>query len=215
MPCSRRAAHALEVHAREVALRLRGGELRLLLPRVEPDQDVALSRPSRRTRTRSATRCPADPRATVTPWTASTVPIAVSSPATAPAGLDRGDGLRRHLEGGVFAIPALTCRVFTRPRTAMKTASPARTRIIRFFMKPPHSYRRPLSKADAIENSVPGADRLRRQAFRNQPFAAPRKPGRVVRPFQPKVSKKLRSVEIPEPPHRLFRGFEISAPPVF
>ena len=35
-----------------------------------------------------------------------------------------------------LAIPALTWRVFTKPTAPMKTARAARTRIIRFFMKP-------------------------------------------------------------------------------
>ena len=69
--------HALEVEACELALRFGRRQLRLLLPRVQHDQHVALATLAR-TRRRSRSTMPGRSALTVTPRTAAIVPMASS-----------------------------------------------------------------------------------------------------------------------------------------
>ena len=132
--------------AGELPLRLGGGQLRLLLTRVELHEHRALPHGLPGLEVRSRSTIPGRSALTVTPCTAATVPMAVrfaghcSCRATIVVTAS-GGGWNEEC----WAIAFLTWPYFTAPMAVRKAAAASSIRIIRFFIgvRPPISTREP------------------------------------------------------------------------
>ena len=119
----------------QITLRFGGRQLGALLPRVELHQDVALPHGLAGLEVDPDRRCPDRSALTVTPRTASTVPMALQVPGQCSAFATivvTASGGGRKL--AFFATAVWTCRALTAARAPTRTPTPSSIRIIRFAM---------------------------------------------------------------------------------